>query len=115
MRQTQTRGHVMLVRTSEVDMGTFGFVRPVTALVALAVAACLPGCAHPQVQVKTAALSDMGSVRTYAWSPVEGDIVGVYGSRGQLAAEVMRQSIDKGLQRNGFRPAAEGEPDVLVL
>jgi hypothetical protein len=55
------------------------------------------------------------SVRTYAWYPGQGDIVGVYGDRARLASDVMRESIDEGLARHGFRPANVGDADVLVL
>ena len=73
------------------------------------------GCAQPKVQVQTAALADTRSFRTYAWYPGEGDIGGLYGSRAQLASDAMRESVDKGMRHNGFRPAAGGKPDVLVL
>ena len=86
-----------------------------TRAVLLCLVACVLGCGQPKVEVRTKALADMSNLRTYAWCPGEGDIVGVYGSRRQLAAEVMRQSVDEGLARHGFRPAAGGDADVLVV
>src|SRR3954447_23046934 len=82
---------------------------------ALAVALTLAGCAKPKVDVRTAAHQDISALRTYAWSPGEGDITGLYGDRGTLAAQTMRKSIDEGMRRKGFRPAAPAEADVLVL
>ena len=94
-------------------------IRPILSCVALSAALWLTGCG-PTVKVNTAAVSDLSRYRTYAWyaggSGGEGDIVGLYGGREQLAAEVLRKSIDEGLKRNGFSPAAaDAEADVLVL
>jgi hypothetical protein len=76
---------------------------------------CVQGCGQPKVHVRTKALANISNLRTYAWCPGEGDIVGVYGSRQRLAGQVMRQSIDEGLARQGFRPAAGADADVLVV
>jgi hypothetical protein len=57
----------------------------------------------------------MGAARTYGWYPGEGDIAGVYGPRAELAGQTLRESIDKGMRRNGFQPAANDKADVLVL
>ena len=89
--------------------------RVVSVLCALAASACAAGCG-PDVKVKTAALADTSKLQTYGWLPGEGDVVGVYGTRAQLVTDTMRKSIDEGMQRKGFRPAAaEAEPDVQVL
>ena len=86
------------------------------ATAALFALACLAGCGAPKVQVKTAARGDLRALKTYAWYPDEGDIVGLSDSRTRLAREVMRKSIDEGLRRNGLRPVGEGAPaDVFVV
>jgi hypothetical protein len=88
--------------------------RIITVLSTLALASCAGGCG-PRPQVKAATLKDLGAFKTYAWYPGEGDVVGVYGNRGTLAREVMHDSVDKAMQRKGFRPAPEGAADLLVL
>jgi hypothetical protein len=90
--------------------------RPIATSLVLVTATWLSACApQPQVQVTTATLGDMAAVRTYGWYPGADDIAGVYGSRIELASETLHASIDKGMRRNGFRPAADGKADVLVL
>jgi hypothetical protein len=89
--------------------------RAALALPAVLVAACLFGCGSPPVHVRTAAQPELRAVRTYAWYPDDGQVMGLYGSRAQLVREVMRKSIDDGLQRNGLRPAGETEADVMVV
>ena len=88
-------------------------VRP-GILLALAAALWPAGCA-PKVQVKTAVLSDLSGLRTYAWYPSQSSIAGVYGPRQQLASEVIHESIDEGMQRNGFSPVSDVNADILVF
>lgn len=82
--------------------------------VAVAVA-CAAGCGGPSLRVETSAEPGLGAVRTYAWHPGEGEIVGVYESRRDLARDVARQEVEAGLKRNGIVPApAEAPADVFV-
>jgi hypothetical protein len=87
--------------------------RIITAVLTLAVAWCAGGCG-PRPNVKAATLKDLGPFNTYAWSPGEGDVAGVYGNRETLARKVMYDSVEKEMRRKGFRPAAEGAADLLV-
>jgi len=87
--------------------------RLITAVLTLAVASCAGGCG-PAPHVKAATLKDLGSFKTYAWSPGEGDVAGVFGDRETLARKVMYDSVNKEMRRKGFRPAAEGAADLMV-
>ena len=89
-------------------------MRPMTPCLAVMATLAMASCSQPPITVSTAAPGDMSSVRTYGWYPGEGDIVGLYGSRGDLAKKTMRESIDKAMRAKGFRPATGGDADVLV-
>jgi len=85
------------------------------SVILLCLAAWLAGCGGTKVEVKTSTLSDFRDRRTYAWAAGEGDVLGVYGNREQLARRVMRESIDEWMRRNGFRPAEGADADLQVV
>ena len=100
----------LLLKHSTATYMTHRFLTSAAVFLALALTSC-----GPKVDVQTATLSDLSRFKTYAWYPGEGEIVGVYDARGQLAAEVIRESVNDAMKRKGFRPDADGDADLLVF